>query len=205
MERFKMSEKMLFCVFFEFGWIYGSILIVFSETMNRRMCNKTARFDRFRQLAPSQEAHILWMSPTLNKRWGDGRVHLQKWLSGHFFLIVKLSVMEFSKRAMKRKPQGQKTAINLQMRATAGFTARFATLLGQWSVRVTRRDHPFSGVRGQFGLHAHLILRFLWIDCPLKSKLCKIMHALFNAGYCSLSTEPRLVNPFPLGMRSLET
>lgn len=48
-----------------------------------------------------------------------------------FFLIVKLSVMEFSKRAMKRKPQGQKTAINLQMRATAGFTPRFATLLGQ--------------------------------------------------------------------------
>lgn len=122
-----------------------------------------------------------------------------------FFLIVKLSVMEFSKRAMKRKPQGQKTAINLQMRATAGFTPRFATLLGQWSVPVTRRDHPFSGVRGQFGLHAHLILRCLWIDCPLKSKLCKIMHALFNAGYCSLSTEPRLVNPFPLGMRSLET
>lgn len=122
-----------------------------------------------------------------------------------FFLIVKLSVMEFSKRATKRKQRGQKTAINLQMWASTGFTARFVTLLGQWSVRVTRRDHPFSGVRGQFGLHAHLILRLLWIDCQLKSKLCKIMHALFNAGYCSLSTAPRFVNPFPLGMRPLET
>ena len=104
-----VRKNALFVFFFEFGWIYGSILIVFSETMNRRMCNKTARFDRFRQLAPSQEAHILWMSPTLNKRWGDGRVHLQKWLSGHFFfLIVKLSVMEFSKRAMKRKPRDKR-------------------------------------------------------------------------------------------------
>lgn len=36
------------------------------------------------------------------------------------FLIVKLSVMEFSKRAMKRKQWRQKTAINLQMQATAG-------------------------------------------------------------------------------------
>lgn len=100
--------------------------------MNRRMCNKTAQFDRFRQLAPSQEVHILLMSPTLNKRRLDGKVHLQKWLSGHFFfLIVKLSVMEFSKRAMKRKQWEQKTAINLQMQATAGFTARFVTLLGQ--------------------------------------------------------------------------
>lgn len=48
-----------------------------------------------------------------------------------FFLIVKLSVMEFSKRAMKRKQWRQKTAINLQMQATAGFIARFVTLLGQ--------------------------------------------------------------------------
>lgn len=99
--------------------------------MNRGMCNKTARFDRFGQLVPSQEVHILLMSPTLNKGQLDGKVHLQKWLSGHFFLIVKLSVMEFSKRAMKRKQGGQKTAINLQMRATAGFIPRFVTLLGQ--------------------------------------------------------------------------
>lgn len=99
-----------------------------------------------------------------------------------FFLIVKLSVMEFSQRAMKRKQRGQKTAINLQMQATAGFTARSVTLLGQWSVSVTRKDHPFSGVRGQFGLHAHLILRRLWIDCPLNlncAKLC--MHFLMRA------------------------
>lgn len=39
--------------------------------------------------------------------------------------------MEFSKRAMERKQGRQKTAINLQMQATAGFTARFVTLLGQ--------------------------------------------------------------------------
>lgn len=48
-----------------------------------------------------------------------------------FFLIVKLSVMEFSKRALKRKQRRQKTAINLQTQATAGFIARFVTLLGQ--------------------------------------------------------------------------
>lgn len=169
--------------FFRFYWIYSSILIVFRETRkNWRMCNKTARFDRFRQLAPSQEVHILLMSPTLNKGRLDGKVHLQKWLSGHFFLIVKLSVMEFSKRAMKRKQWRQKIAINLQMQATAWFIARFVTLLGQWSVSVTRRDHPFSGVRGQFGLHAHLILRLLWIDCQLNlncAKLC--MHFLMQA------------------------
>lgn len=99
--------------------------------MNRGMCNKTAQFDRFRQLAPSQDIHILLMSPKLNKRQLDGKVHLQKWLSGHFFLIVKLSVMEFSKRAMERKQEGQKTAINLQRQATAGFIPRSATLLGQ--------------------------------------------------------------------------
>lgn len=99
-----------------------------------------------------------------------------------FFLIVKLSVMEFSKKATERKQGRQKTAINLQMQAAAGFTARFVTLLGQWSVSVTRRDHPFSGVRGQFGLHAHLILRLLWIDCQLNlncAKLC--MHFLMQA------------------------
>ena len=68
----------------------------------------------------------------LNKGRLDGKVHLQKWLSGHFFfLIVKLSVMEFSKRATKRKPWRQKAAINLQMKATAGFIARFVTLLVQ--------------------------------------------------------------------------
>lgn len=179
----KIKDVRRNAVSFRFCWLYSSILIVFSETMNRRMCNKTAQFDRFRQLAPSQEVHILLMSPTLNKRRLDGKVHLQKWLSGHFFfLIVKLSVMEFSKRAMKRKQWEQKTAINLQMQATAGFTARFVTLLGQWSVSVTRRDHPFSGVRGQFGLHAHLILRLLWIDCQLNlncAKLC--MHFLMQA------------------------
>lgn len=179
----KIKDVRRNAVSFRFCWLYSSILIVFSETMNRRMCNKTAQFDRFRQLAPSQEVHILLMSPTLNKRRLDGKVHLQKWLSGHFFfLIVKLSVMEFSKRAMKRKQREQKTAINLQMQATAGFTARFVTLLGQWSVSVTRRDHPFSGVRGQFGLHAHLILRLLWIDCQLNlncAKLC--MHFLMQA------------------------
>lgn len=179
----KIKDVRRNAVSFRFCWLYSSILIVFSETMNRRMCNKTAQFDRFRQLAPSQGVHILLMSPTLNKRRLDGKVHLQKWLSGHFFfLIVKLSVMEFSKRAMKRKQREQKTAINLQMQATAGFTARFVTLLGQWSVSVTRRDHPFSGVRGQFGLHAHLILRLLWIDCQLNlncAKLC--MHFLMQA------------------------
>lgn len=53
------------------------------------------------------------MSPTLNKGRLDAKVHLQKWLSGHFFLIVKLSVMEFSKRATKRKHRRQKIAINL--------------------------------------------------------------------------------------------
>lgn len=55
--------------------------------MNGRMRNKTAQFDRFRQLAPSQEVHILLMSPTLNKGRLDGKVHLQKWLSGHFFFF----------------------------------------------------------------------------------------------------------------------
>lgn len=55
--------------------------------MNRRMCNKTTRFDRFRQLAPLPEVHILLMSPTLNKGRLDGKIHLQKWLSGHFFFF----------------------------------------------------------------------------------------------------------------------
>lgn len=99
-----------------------------------------------------------------------------------FKKIVKLSVMEFSKRTMKRKQRRQKIAINLQMQATARFTARFVTVLGQWSAGETRRDHPFSGVRGQFGLHAHLLPRLLWIDCQLNlncAKLC--MHFLMQA------------------------
>lgn len=62
---------------------------------------------------------------------------------------------------MKRKQRRQKIAINLQIQATAWFIARFVTVLGQWSVGETRRDHPFSGVRGQFGLHAHLVPRLL--------------------------------------------
>lgn len=48
-----------------------------------------------------------------------------------FKKIVKLSVMEFSKRTMKRKQRRQKIAINLQMQATARFIARFVTVLGQ--------------------------------------------------------------------------
>lgn len=100
--------------------------------------------------------------------------------------------MEFSKRTTKRKQWRQKTAINLQMQATAGFIARFVTLLGQWSVSVTRRDHPFSGVRGQFGLHAHLILRLLWIDCQLNlncAKLCMhfLMQLLFTKHWTKIS------------------
>lgn len=62
---------------------------------------------------------------------------------------------------MKGKQRRQKIAINLQMRATAWLIARFVTALGQWRVGQTRGDHLFSTVRGQLGLHAHLVPRLL--------------------------------------------
>lgn len=62
---------------------------------------------------------------------------------------------------MKGKQRRQKIAINLQFRTTAWLIARFVTALGQWSVDQTRGDHLFSRVRGQFGLHAHLVPRLL--------------------------------------------
>lgn len=76
--------------------------------MNEGMCNKTAQFDRFRQLAPSQEVHILLMSPTLNKGRLDGKVHLQKWLSGHFFFNCKtfcdgIQLKGYEEKAMETK------------------------------------------------------------------------------------------------------
>lgn len=120
------------------------------------------------------------------------------------FLIVKLSVMEFSKRAMQRKPWKQKTAINLQRQAVQGS---LQDLSHYWPMKC---QCDWKGPPLSWGKRA------IWSPCSfnpetslnrlsIESKLCKIMHALFNAGYCSLSTEPRFLNPFPFGMRSLET
>lgn len=83
---------------------------------------------------------------------------------------------------MKRRQWRQKIAINLQMQATTWLIARFVTALGQWSAGQTRGDHLFSRVRGQFGLHAHLVPRRLRIGCQLNlncAKLC--MHLLMQA------------------------
>lgn len=61
-----------------------------------------------------------FLSPTLNKGRLDGKVNLQKWLSGHF-LIVKLFVMEFRKKTKGRKQWRQRAAINLQMLLQGSF------------------------------------------------------------------------------------
>lgn len=48
---------------FRFCPIYSHIAIVFRETMTGRMWSETAQSARARQLAPSQEVHILLVSP----------------------------------------------------------------------------------------------------------------------------------------------
>lgn len=62
-----------------------------------------------------------------------------------FFLIVNFSVMEFSKRTTKRKPQRQGITLNLQMQATAWFIARFVTVLGQRRAGATGGATLFLG------------------------------------------------------------
>lgn len=113
--------------------------------------------------------------------------------SGQFFLLfiflfIKLSVMEFGKR-LWRKSNGDKRLLSTyRCRLLHGS---LQDLSQHWANGALVRLEGTTSFQGKRAICSPCSFspKTSLNRLPIESKLCKIMHALFNAGYCSISTK----------------